>query len=331
MAKEKSYTTCQYVGTLSSIINDYVTEKRATGLLFNTEANKLSEFSRLTVEQNLSTNSLPEYIVALWTARRPNDSDKTVFYRYSIIKGLAEYMCRMGYSAYIPLPGDMPKLTFNTYVPHIFTNDELCRFFGALESETEFRRMYEARLQKMISVIFRLMYCCGLRLSETTSLKHEDIIWRESTLVIKGSKFNKTRYTPMSEEMANALKSYVAESGTDDEWLFPGQYGQMLGESTIYGQFRKALQKAGIPHGGRGQGPRIHDFRHTFAVHCLQKWIRSDVPLSSALPRLTVYFGHKDMSATEKYLRMTAEVYPEISETLSKAYGHLIPKMEAPV
>ena len=328
MAKERSYKNYQYVGTLSRIINDYVTEKRAAGLIFNAEANKLREFSHLTVEQNLLNNSLPEHIVTLWIARRPNEADKTVYYRYSVIKGLAEYMCRMGYSAYIPLLGDIPKLTFNTYIPHIFTVDELRRFFGVLDSEAKFRSMYDARLRKMIRIIFRLMYCCGLRLGETVSLKNDDIIWKGSTLVIKDSKFNKTRYTPMSEEMASALKSYVDESGANDEWLFPNQRGKMLRESTVYGHFRKTLHKAGIPHRGRGQGPRVHDFRHTFAVHCLQKWIRSGAVLSSALPRLTVYLGHKDMNATEKYLGMTAEMYPEISETLSKSYGHLIPKME---
>jgi len=331
MAKERAYRNCQYVGVLSNIINDYIAEKRATGLLFNTEASKLCEFSRLTAEQNLSNTSLPEDIVASWIARRPNDSDKTVYCRYSIIKGLAEYMCRMGYSAYIPLPGDIPKLTFNTYVPHIFTADELRRFFGVLDSEVEYKRAYDIRFRKMLRLIFSLMYCCGLRVSETVNLKIEDILWKDSTLIIRGSKFNKTRYTPMSEEMESALKTYVAELNTDNEWLFYNQYGKPLKAQVAYVQFRKLLEKAGIPHRGRGLGPRVHDFRHTFAVHCLQKWIQNGVSLSSALPRLTAYLGHKDMSSTEQYLRMTAEVYPEISETLSKAYGHLIPKMEASV
>lgn len=331
MAKEKNYKNYQYIGSLANVINGYVAEKRATGVVFNTEAKKLSEFSRWTAEQDFLPNSLPEEIVAKWIARRPNDADKTVYYRYSVVKGLAEYMSRMGYATYIPLPGDIPKLTFNSYVPHIFTEDELRRFFGVLDSEVEFRRLYDARFRKMMQMIFRLMYCCGLRVGETISLKIEDIIWKESTLVIRESKFGKTRYVPMSVEMANTLETYMVDIPTDDIWLFPNNSGQMLSDSAVYEQFRKILQSAGMPHGGRGKGPRVHDFRHTFAVHCLQKWLRNGVVLSSALPRLSVYLGHNDIAATERYLRMTSEVYPEISETLSQMYGHLIPKMEVPV
>lgn len=97
-------------------------------------------------------------------------------------------------------------------------------------------------------------------------------------------------------------------------------------KNSVYDEFRRVLLAAGIPHYGRGKGPRVHDFRHTFACHCLHRWIRNGVPISSALPRLSTYLGHNDMAATEKYLHMTAEVYPEISEKLSREYGYLIPK-----
>jgi len=65
--------------------------------------------------------------------------------------------------------------------------------------------------------------------------------------------------------------------------------------------------------------------RHTFAVHCLEKWSRNGTPLSSALPRLSAYLGHNKLDATERYLRMTAELYPEISELLSEKYGYVVP------
>ena len=110
------------------------------------------------------------------------------------------------------------------------------------------------------------------------------------------------------------------------DYLFVSSANEPLKRNAVYVKFREMLFKCGISHEGRGKGPRVHDLRHTFAVHCLQKWIRNGIPLSAALPRLSTYLGHSDMSATEKYLRLTSEVYPEISRTLSREYGNLIPK-----
>jgi integrase len=71
----------------------------------------------------------------------------------------------------------------------------------------------------------------------------------------------------------------------------------------------------------------MHDLRHTFAVHCLQKWVASGTDITNALPRLKEYMGHNDFQTTEQYLRMTAEVYPEISVLMEREFGYVIPKM----
>jgi integrase len=169
------------------------------------------------------------------------------------------------------------------------------------------------------------LYCCGLRVNEALSLTIEDIDFENDVLIIKDAKFDKSRYVPMSEEISMILKKYIANN-VHEPFLFPStDYGKYH-EKTVYGVFREVIFAIGIPHGGRGKGPRVHDFRHTFAVHCLQKWISSGHPLNNALPRLSTYLGHNDIVATEKYLRMTAEVYPEIAKKLSAEYGHLIPK-----
>jgi len=98
------------------------------------------------------------------------------------------------------------------------------------------------------------------------------------------------------------------------------------GTRSIYSVFRDILWAAGISHGGRGKGPRVHDFRHTFAVHSLEKMVKEGRELSSALPRLSAYLGHTNLAATEKYLRLTAELYPEIISILDRDYGYVLPK-----
>ena len=318
--KQKHYV---YSGKLGTHIADYIAEKRAFGYLYNTEAKKLSEFSRMTLNYKYPDNTLTQEVVEGWLARRPTDADKSLYLRFSAIKGFADYMRRHGFEAFMPLSSDLPKLNMKSYVPYVFTHNEIQRFFDTLHSNKKYRCAYEARYWTMMQMIFELLYCCGLRVSEVLNLTKEDVDITNGILTIRFAKFEKTRYVPMSSDVARDIKCYMS-SYIHEPFLFPGRKGQHLGIKTIYESFRINLLRANIAHHGRGKGPRVHDFRHTFACHCLQRWIRNGLPISSALPRLSTYLGHNSIDATEKYLRMTAENYPEISEKLSKEYGYLI-------
>ena len=81
----------------------------------------------------------------------------------------------------------------------------------------------------------------------------------------------------------------------------------------------------GIPHGGRGRGPRLHDLRHTFAVHRLEDWIREGADLQARLPILATYMGHQSLAGTQRYLRITPYVFPNIVADLRRVVGHAIP------
>ncbi len=236
----------------------------------------------------------------------------------------------MGYSAYIPSPMDIGK-THRTFIPYIFTHDEIKALFHVLDSLKTPSHSGSPRRKDIIPILFRLLYCCGLRVSEAVKLKGEDVDLENGVLTIKNSKFGKTRYVPLSFETASMCREYAKTRliGKDGEdWFFAAPDGGHYNIRSIYSMFRQYLWDAGISHGGKGQGPRVHDLRHTFAVHCLQKWVADGEDITTALPRLSAYMGHTDFSATERYLRLTAEVYPEISSLMNKKYGYVIPKME---
>lgn len=85
--------------------------------------------------------------------------------------------------------------------------------------------------------------------------------------------------------------------------------------------FRRLLMQCGIAHAGRGRGPRIHDFRHLFAVHTLRRWYRTGQDLDAKLPLLATYLGHQHLSGTQYYLHLTAELFPEITARTDAAFG----------
>jgi integrase len=109
------------------------------------------------------------------------------------------------------------------------------------------------------------------------------------------------------------------------EWFFPGRRGLPLRLLNVYNNFRRFLWQARISHGGRGQGPRVHDLRHTFAVHNLRKWFAVGKDVNAMLPILQTYMGHYSIADTAYYLRLTAESYPHIVTRLDEAIGHVVP------
>lgn len=135
----------------------------------------------------------------------------------------------------------------------------------------------------------------------------------------------------MTDELAKKCRLYskqVHYYSDVERYYFPMIDNNPIPIGNIYKNFRKFLWRAGISHGGKGFGPRIHDFRHTFSVHCLKKWSLEGRDLMSYLPILRVYLGHDSFEDTAYYLRLTADVFPEITLKLETAYSGLIPVME---
>jgi len=117
----------------------------------------------------------------------------------------------------------------------------------------------------------------------------------------------------------------VHAASRHSDYYFPGAVGKSMTNTNVYHNFRRFLWAAGISHGGRGTGPRIYDFRHTFAVHCLKRWSEQDHDLLMYLPILKTYMGHESFRDTAYYLRMTADVFPEITLKMEQRFPDLVP------
>ena len=96
----------------------------------------------------------------------------------------------------------------------------------------------------------------------------------------------------------------------------------------LYKNFRRFLWRARISHRGRGNGPRLHDLRHTFAVNCLKKWVEQGCDLNVYLPILKTYMGHDSFTETAYYLRLTADVFPSLVLKLESKHPNIIPQFE---
>lgn len=318
-----------FVGALAEVCSGYVAGKRASGLKYDTEAKKLALMCRMSLSRDIPSNTLPEAFVRDWIAKTSYETEANRHLRYSVVRGLSQYMTRLGHEAFCPKKEDVGKYS-TSFVPYIFTHDEIRRFFEAADKAT--REKYSASPQSHIvmPLIMRVLYCCGMRVSEVAGLRCGDVDLDEGILTVCATKRGASRYVPMSDELICKLRDYSETQPVQDadSFFFKPPDGGAYSTNTIYTAFRRFLRDAKIPHGGKGKGPRLHDLRHSFSVHSLQRFISVGKDVTAMLPKLSVYLGHVSLRYTEPYVRMTAEVFPEISALLQAKYGKLIADAE---
>lgn len=311
-----------YTGPLAVPISCFLKDMRVSGRVYNAEGNYLRQIDELSKEIYCDGASLTRDLVERWTSKREFESHKTWANRTIVIRRLARYMNSHGFNAYeTPVVINSGSTDF---VPHIYTDSELARIFNAADNLPSFSNC--PNRVPVVSLLVRLLYSCGLRVSEALSLKMKDVDLENDVLTILESKFKKSRYVPMTPELAERCKKYarnIRKNAAADDWFLPAPDGGRYSNRAICTTFRTLLYDAGIPYTGRG--PRLHDLRHTFAVNCLKKWVLSGNDINSMLPVLSAYLGHKNLKGTQYYLRLTAEMYPYITESVEKQFGSVIP------
>jgi integrase len=316
-----------YHGPFRTYIQNFVEVKQALGYKYLTEALRLKLFDKFTVEKYNSASALTKEIVMAWCTKKPHETQRNLCTRATVIRQFAIYLDNHGIDAYV-----IPKNHFRSgkkYVPHIYTDTELQKFFQETD-KCHYCSLCPNR-HLIMPIIFRMIYSCGLRVSEVRRLKVQDVDLNNGILTINQSKKDNSRLVPMTDELTRRCQAYskqIHRYSNPEGYFFPMIDDKPLTHNNIYKNFRKFLWKAGISHGGRGSGPRIHDFRFSFAVHCLKKWSEEGKDLMTYLPILRTYLGHESFNETAYYLKLTADVFPEITLKLEQAYSDLIPIME---
>ena len=182
-----------------------------------------------------------------------------------------------------------------------------------------------------MALILRLLYSSGLRSGEACGLRKEDVDLGAGVLTVRHAKNDKDRTVPMHPAMTERMRvfSHAAQLGhpqyADHRLFWSLPEGRPIGTRSVYGFFRDALWKAGISHGGRGKGPRVHDLRFTFACHRLRRWVESGDDVNALMPYLATYMGHSDTRCTEYYLRLTAEQFPGMIAQVERECGWVVP------
>lgn len=278
----------------------------------------LGELDRYWAANDIGITDLKKEAYEKWFDSLDHDnlSRKTIYAKAAAYRQLMIYLSRIGKPVFIPA---LPRENEHKFIPYIFTHKEIRLLFKASEQQI-MRSLASKNFMFSMPAILRLLYSTGIRLGEALSLRNQDIDFEHKQIILNNTKNRHQRIVPVNQSLLAVLEQYVSyrnklrcrNAAEKDAFFFVSNKGTQGTCSAVERWFKQLLRKAGIPYKGHFAGPRVHDLRHTACIHAMMKMTGQGVDLYTCLPVLSKFMGHMDVYATEHYLRLTQEAYPEV-------------------
>jgi len=276
-----------FQSSLAKRIKTFVALKRLSGTPYKTPSLMLKYFDQFLVREKFKRGYLTRPIYERYVATLSNLSPQYRTDQRSLIRRFSIYLSRFQPRCYIPDAAGKLKLGYQ---------------------KASWLRPHTYR------TLFGLLYTTGVRIGEALALNIEDFHPDTLRLHIRAGKFRKARWVPLSQSTGAVLAEYVIfrqriiAKGSGQPPLFISQNRTRISTEAVYHAFYKLLEQCGIQR-TKKLGPRVHDLRHTFAVHRLLEWYRDGEDINVRLPALATYMGHVHISSTQVYLQATPELY----------------------
>ena len=291
---------------LQTALKDYLAIRRQLGFKLCDEESLLTKFimfieqqdaSFITRDLALSWAMQPKNVLPAWWAKR-----------LSMVRGFAQYLSAGDTRTEIPPQGLLPY-RYRRRLPYIYRDEEIRQLIEAaqqLPSLIGLRRY-------TYSTLFGLIAVTGMRMRESIRLKCEDVDLKNGILTINDTKFGKSRLVPIHGSTQRALERYECQRNQIypnpiDPSFFLSDQGGRLTYWIVRHTFVKLSRQIGLRANSDSFGPRLHDFRHTFAVRTILNWYRSGIDVERQIPMLATYLGHTHVSDTYWYLSAVPEL-----------------------
>lgn len=299
---------------LAPQLRAFVAFKRQLGVSGYGRAQAVKEFDDFLIARGIhKAEQISTGLIINWLQSKPHQAASTKNKKLLFARGFLGHLARTGVF-HKNLALDIPHFKLKPFSPHIYTLREIHQLLE--EARDQQRRHPFILTGSTMETMLLLLYACGLRLSEAINLRIQDVEFEQGILTLWRTKFDKERVVPFSSEVGAKLRAYLARRkarypGASSEDPFfchaRGKYTKVGVEVNFHlYRARSGLYKAP----GRG-GPRLHDFRHTFAVHRLYKWYQEGHNILNKLPLLTTFMGHSEVKNTQVYLTITRELLRE--------------------
>ena len=289
---------------LEQSLTDYLQLRRSLGHQLDDAARLLPRFVGFLDDRGLSTLTVAAAVE--WATTPTTDPGSTVGpRRMTAVRGFARYLVGVDPATEVSPLGLLP-LQARWRGPFVFSPDDIDLIMNRMRGLTP-----PLRAATYVTLI-GLLAATGLRIGEAINLDRTDIDWSSGVLLIRESKFGKSRLVPMTESTLQALADYAGlrdqlQRRVRQPSFFTSRTRQRLCYQVVSAAFRAVIDDGGIG-ADAPRRPRLHDVRHTFAVRTLLGWYRSGEDVQTKIPALSTYLGHREPGSTYWYLSAVPEL-----------------------
>lgn len=309
-------STDAFTSALGPVMARFLTLKEALGCRYCIERAVLRHLDRFLAAQPPNRSPLTAETFRMWCTTFAQLTPTVRRNRMRIARNLCLYHRRSDPDCFVPDLADFPKRQ-QPQRPHLFTEQQIMRLIQATDSlrPAPTSPLYGPGLRLAIV----LLYTSGIRRGELVRLTLDDYDAQDRLLRIRDTKFHKSRLVPLSNSAVREMEKYLGlrtqlPHAADAPLLCTRHCGlrHYTGAGIAQGLQRLFLQADVRTADGRL--PRIHDLRHTFAVHALRRWYQTGVDVQSKLPALAAYMGHVSVVSTQYYLALLDPLAKAVSE-----------------
>jgi integrase len=303
---------------LKEAVYDYLTLRRALGFKLKKHSRFLDEF--VAFLEGADASHITSQLALQWATEPQHIQQAEWAARLSVVRGFARYWSATDPMTEIPPEGLLPYRPRRAK-PYLYSDDEIQQLLDAARNMPATHRLQPWTYH----CLFGLLAVAGLRISEALNLRSTDVDWSEGVLAINNAKFGKSRLIPLHASTLNVLFDYDAHrdrlfADRKNPYFFCSRYGCRLDEGQVRRVFYTISRQIGIRGTSASRGPRLHDFRHRFAVQTLLRWHRAGEDVRRRLPVLSTYLGHGHVTDTYWYVTGTPELVAAVGQRLDNRW-----------
>jgi site-specific recombinase XerD len=293
-------------------ISGLIEQKHTDGFDYHSAEVLLKKFDTFCVSHFSEAKSIDRELVAQWAVIRATESKSYRNSRMYALRQLCLYMLSLGLEVYVPRNiGGNPKALL--YVP---SREEMICFFKELDVWGYQTKMGE-RMICEYKMLFRLYYCCGMRLSEGRLLKRENVDFSKGVLTILEAKGNKDRLVYLPEDGISVMRQYLRDIEMlmpNSPWLFPGNTAdKAISIAAVERRFDACWQR--LPFASNSsKHPTPHCLRHAFVVERLNEWMLNGIDIQEMFPYLCKHLGHEGIHETLYYYHLVDKAFAVIKQ-----------------
>jgi integrase len=295
---------------LAEALDEYLRLRRALGFALRHAARELPKFIGFLEREG--AEFVTTELALQWAQEDPTASSVTQSDRLGMVRRFSAWRAAVDPRTEVPFAGLLPR-RYQRPAPYIYSDEEVVRIVTCARSLPSARGLRGLTF----STMYGLLAATGMRVGEAVGLDRQDADLREGVLTIREGKFGKSRIIPLHATTSNALADYAKRrdavtASPATSAFFVSERGRRVSEVSPMENFVRISCAIGLRppgNGGhRGRGPRLHDFRHRFAVRTILDWYRSGADVDREMPKLATYLGHKDSASVYWYLQAVPEL-----------------------